>query len=63
LSVEMLAYTPETLNQTWACLGAKYLPSALYRVRLLALQDREPQAVGRPIETITTTLGDKAVVR
>lgn len=61
LSIEMLAYTPESLNQTWTCLGAKYLPSALYRVRMLALQDREPQAVGRPIETITTTLADRVV--
>ena len=60
LVIEMLAYGPEVLNQTWACIGAKYLPSALYRVRLVALQDREPQAVGRPIEQIVTVLNDKA---
>jgi hypothetical protein len=62
LVVEMLAYGPEQLNQTWACLGAKYLPSALYRVRMIALQDREPQSVGRAIEELRTTLGGKALV-
>lgn len=62
LVVEMLAYGPEQLNQVWACLGAKYLPSALYRVRLVALQDREPRAIGRPIEQIATTLRDAAGV-
>jgi hypothetical protein len=61
LVIEMLAYGPEQLNQTWACLGAKYLPSALYRVRMVVLQDREPQAVGLPIQEVRTTLGDKAL--
>jgi hypothetical protein len=60
LVVEMLAYGPEQLNQTWACLGAKYLPSALYRVRLVTLQDREPQAVVRPIDEVHTLLGGMA---
>ena len=58
LTLEMLAYGPETLNQTWACLGAKYLPSALYRVRMVTLQDLEPAGVGRPIEHIRTTVAD-----
>lgn len=62
LVVEMLAYGPEQLNQTWACLGAKYLPSALYRVRMVALQDVEPQSVGRPIEEVRTALDGKALV-
>lgn len=56
LSLEMLAYGPETLNQTWACLGAKYLPSVLYRVRMVSLQDREPASVGLPIGQIRTTI-------
>lgn len=58
LTLEMLSYSPETLNQTWACLGAKYLPSALYRVRLISLQDQEPAAVGRPIEQVRTSVAE-----
>jgi hypothetical protein len=33
LSLELVSYEPEQLSQTWRCLGARYLPSAIYRVR------------------------------
>lgn len=52
LNVELLSYTPEQLNQTWAYLGSKYLPSAIYRVRMVLLQDIEPMEISRPITTI-----------
>jgi hypothetical protein len=52
LNVELLSYTPEQLNQTWAYLGSKYLPSAIYRVRMVSLQDIEPVEIGKPITTI-----------
>lgn len=59
LSVELLSYGPEQLNQLWAYIGTKYLPSAVYRVRLLVLQDAEPQGIGQPIGTLATALHDK----
>jgi hypothetical protein len=59
LAVEMLPYGPEQLNQMWAYIGAKYLPSVVYRVRMILLQDSEPQGIGKPIATIETTLRDK----
>lgn len=52
LTVELLSYGPEQLNQLWAYIGAKYLPSAVYRVRMLVLRDTEPMGVGRPITEI-----------
>ena len=52
LSVELLSYGPEQLNQLWAYIGAKYLPSAVYRVRMVVLQDTEPKAYGKPITEI-----------
>jgi len=52
LTVELLSVTPETLNQLWATLGAKYQPSVLYRVRLVSIQDQEPFAAGAPIQDI-----------
>lgn len=52
LAIELLSYTPEQLNQTWAYLGSKYLPSAIYRIRMVMLQDIEPMGVGKPITTI-----------
>ena len=48
LGVDLVSLTFEQLNQLWAFVGAKQLPSALYRVRLVALQDLEPSAVRPP---------------
>lgn len=59
LTVELISYGPEQLNQVWAYIGAKYLPSAVYRVRMVVLQDDEPQGIGPPIKTIKTELHDK----
>jgi hypothetical protein len=59
LSVDMLSVGHETLNQIWAALGAKYLPSVIYRVRLVALQDREPERFGAPITDIAIDLHDR----
>lgn len=54
LNIELLSYLPEQLNQTWAYLGSKYLPSAIYRIRMVVLQDTEPAAIDKPVTTIET---------
>jgi len=54
LNLELLSYSSEQLNQTWAYLGSKYLPSAIYRVRMVTLQDIEPAAISQPITSIIT---------
>lgn len=56
LSAELLSYTPEQANQMWACIGAKQLPSVVYRLRMLLLQDTEPLDAGAPITTIDAEL-------
>ena len=56
LGVDLISLSFEQLNQLWAFVGAKQLPSALYRVRLVALQDIEPAAVQPPITAIGSTL-------
>lgn len=56
LALDLLSYGPEQLNQMWACLGAKHLPSVVYRLRMVVLQDVEPSGSGAPITTIETTL-------
>jgi hypothetical protein len=52
LSVELVTYGPEQLNQLWAYIGTKYLPSAVYRVRMLVLRDADPTAVETPLAEI-----------
>ena len=49
----------EQLNQLWAFIGGKQLPSVVYRVRLVALQDMEPRSTGQPITFIETTLAGR----
>ena len=43
LIVELYSYTFEQQYNFWAILGAKYLPSVLYRVRLLTYQEKVVQ--------------------
>jgi hypothetical protein len=56
LGVDLISLNFEQLNQVWAFVGAKQLPSALYRVRLVALQDDEPITVGAPIIKIDSSV-------
>ena len=37
LTVELFSLTLEQQNQLWASLGAKYLPSAIYKIRLVVI--------------------------
>ena len=56
LSLELLNYGPEQLNQLWTYLGAKYLPSVVYRMRMAVLQDTEPMDVGPPVTAVETVI-------
>lgn len=53
LSVELQSLSFEQINQIWAFLGGKHLPSAAYRVRLVALQDTEPASADPPVGEMT----------
>jgi len=59
LNVEMLTLSTEQLNQVWAYIGSKYLPSVAYRVRMVVLQDIEPQQIAKPITDISVVLHEK----
>jgi hypothetical protein len=54
LSVELLNVSYEQLNSIWTFVGAKQLPSAVYKVRMLLLQD-----VDAEIETPLTVVDTK----
>lgn len=56
LTVELQSLTFEQLNQVWAYLGAKHLPSAIYKVRMICLQDTAPTTVQQPLSEIQTSL-------
>lgn len=57
--MELYSVGPETLNQLWAAIGAKYQPSVLYRARLVTIQDQEPFRPGEPITDIGLDLHNR----
>ena len=52
LVVELYSYSFEQLYNFWSVVGAKYLPSVLYKIRILTFQEREFFATSIPIEKI-----------
>ncbi len=57
--MELYSVGPETLNQLWAAIGAKYQPSVLYKARLVTIQDQEPFQPGEPITDIGLDLRNR----
>ncbi len=53
LIVELYSYTFEQQYNFWTILGAKYLPSVLYKVRLLAYQEKRLQNQNDAITAFT----------
>jgi len=52
LIVELFSYSFEQLYNFWTVVGTNYLPSVLYKVRLVRFQERALQDTTRPIEKI-----------
>lgn len=50
----------EQLNQLWAVLGGKYLPSVVYKMRLVTIEDLTPDMQGDPITSISIKDGSMA---
>jgi len=56
LTTELQTLSFEQLNQIWAFIGGKQLPSVIYKVRMVAIQGMVPSAIQPPILTINTNL-------
>ena len=54
LTAELQTLGLEQWNQLWATVGAKQLPAAVYRLRLLVVQDVEPSEVRPPITSVVS---------
>ncbi|MCF8367305.1 MAG: DUF4255 domain-containing protein [Bacteroidales bacterium] len=52
LSVELFTLGLEQQNHLWGALGAKYLPSVVYKMRLITIADEEITGTGEPITEI-----------
>ncbi len=47
--------TFEQQNNLWAALGAKYMPSAIYKIRTMTFIDAEPKMEAPPVTEVTIT--------
>jgi hypothetical protein len=56
LTVELQSLGYEQLNQIWAFVGGRQLPSAVYKVRMVVLQEEAEVTIQPPITTIKTDL-------
>ena len=59
LTMELLSWGPEQVSQMWSAIGARQLPSVLYRLRMVVLQDSEPQGTGLPVTVIQAAVGGR----
>ena len=59
ISSELVTLNFEQVNHLWASLGGKYLPSVLYKIRQVVIDDRFVQNGGGIILEIETIAKDK----
>jgi hypothetical protein len=57
LSIEMVSCDLTMLSNVWSVLGANYLPSALYKIRMLSVQQNWIAAFEPAVGGTTTDLG------
>lgn len=58
LIVDMVSMNAEQVNHLWATLGGKYLPSVLYKIRMVPIEDETPDMQGAPIIKISINSRD-----
>ncbi|MDO6423999.1 DUF4255 domain-containing protein [Saccharophagus degradans] len=57
LALDMQSLSFDQLNQVWAYIGGKHLPSVVYKARLIAIQDQSQDGVQPPISIVNTSAG------
>ena len=56
LTAELQSLNYEQLNQIWTFIGGKQLPSVIYKVRMVSLQDDTPKDIQPPVTTTNTNI-------
>ena len=59
LAIDLYTLPIEQQNYLWAAIGAKYMPSVLYRVRLVTVQQDSLLSSGEPITSIASQIAQK----
>ena len=56
---ELYSLTLEQQNHLWGALGAKYMPSVMYKIRVITIQEDEIDGTSAPIKEIELNGKDK----
>lgn len=56
LNFDLMSLSYEQLNQAWAFIGGKHLPSLIYKVRMVAVRPDLPTAIRKPIVEVDANL-------
>lgn len=59
LTIELESLSFEQLNQVWAYIGGKHLPSVVYKIRMVIIQDEAVSGIQLPITKIQTNIKTK----
>ena len=52
ISIDMFSMTFEQQNNLWGVLGAKYMPSIMYKVGMMEIRDEQIEDVALPVQEI-----------
>ena len=58
-TVELQTLSAEQNNHLWGYVGAKYIPSVVYRIKMLVIQEGQKKMEGPPISIIDEKFEDK----
>jgi hypothetical protein len=58
-TIELQTLSAEQNNHLWGYLGAKYIPSVVYRIKMLVIQEGQKKMEGPPITTISENFEDR----
>jgi hypothetical protein len=59
LTMELQSLTYEQQNQVWAFIGGKQLPSLIYKMRMVVVQDTSPARIQPALVQVETVLGNR----
>lgn len=57
LSIDLHTLSFEQQNHLWGSIGAKYLPSVLYKIRMISIQEAQTAAITAPIHELGISAG------
>lgn len=60
-TIELQTLSAEQNNHLWGYIGAKYMPSVVYRIRMLVIQEGQKKMEAPPISVIDEKFEDKTV--